>query len=211
MMRFVSVHEPGRMLIIVHDEEEQSLWHEILETRGVTEGVTVALFSEVNRQNASISGAYSLVYVACGQKLSKWTDPLSIAIKRLMISHLYISVPHLSLFTPLQFSSVTQHIDPYLLGPTYLFIEDAKQFFPMTDLPERLPQRLAGLITFLPDDPTIRSYEPEQPTTPSEEPASDDELLPHQLLQALRDAIADPQRRTRLLETLDAILQAEQE
>ena len=61
----------------------------------------------------------------------------------------------LSLFTPLQFSSITQHIDPYLLGPTYLFIEDAKQFFPMTDLPERLPQRLEGLITFLPDDPTI--------------------------------------------------------
>ncbi|WP_297163459.1 hypothetical protein [uncultured Porphyromonas sp.] len=211
MMRFVSVHDPGRMLIIVHNEEEQSLWYEILEVRGVTEGVTVALSSEVTRQNASISGAYSFVYVACGEKLSKWTDPVSIAIKRLVISHLYISVPHLSLFTPLQFSSITQHIDPYLLGPTYLFIEDAKQFFPMTDLPERLPQRLEGLITFLPDDPTIRTYEPQQPTTPSEEPVYDDEALPHQLLQALRDAIADPKRRIRLLETLDAILQAEQE
>ena len=81
----------------------------------------------------------------------------------------------------------------------------------MTDLPERLPERLEGLVTFLPDDPTIRNYEPQQPSTPSDEPAYDDEALPHQLLQALRDAIADPKRRIRLLETLDSILQEEQE
>ncbi len=211
LMRFVSIHDAGRMLIVVRSEAEQSIWYTLLDQRGVTEGVTVALASEVTRQNTSISGAYSLVYVACGEKLSKWTDPISIALKRLAINHLYISVPHLSLFTPLQFSSITQHIDPYLLGPTYLFIEDAKQFFPMTDLPERLPERLEGLVTFLPDDPTIRTYEPQLPSTPSNEPVCDDEALPHQLLQALRDAIADPQRRTRLLETLDAILQAEQE
>ncbi|WP_302778242.1 hypothetical protein [Porphyromonas uenonis] len=210
LMRFISVHDAGRMLIVVRSEEEQSLWNTMLDQRGVTEGVTVALSSEVNRQNTSISGAYSLVFVACGEKLSKWTDPISIALKRLAIKHLYISVPHLSLFTPLQFSSITQHIDPYLLGPTYLFIEDAKQFFPMTDLPERIPERLEGLVTFLPDDPTIRTYEPQQPSTPSNEPACDDETLPYQLLQTLRDAIADPKRRTRLLETLDSILQEEE-
>lgn len=211
MMRFVSVHEPGRMLIIVHDEEEQLLWHTLLNDRGVTESVYVALSSEVTKQNNEISGAYSFVYVACGEKLSKWTDSLSIAIKRLVISHLYISVPHLSLFTPLQFSSITQHIDPYLLGPTYLFIEDAKQFFPMTDLPERVPKRLEGLITFLPEDPTIREYEPQLATIQSDEPILSDEMLPYQLLKALRDAIANPKRRLRLLETLDTILEEELE
>ena len=39
----------------------------------------------------------------------------------------------------------------------------------------------------------------------------DDEALPYQLLQALRDAIADPKRRIRLLDTLDSILQEEEQ
>ena len=209
MMRFISQYDRGRMLVIVHNEVEQNLWHMLLSERGVIDSVYVTMFSEVTKQNTEISGAYSFVYVACGEKLSKWTDPVSIAIKRLVINHLYISVPHLSLFTPLQFSSITQHIDPYLLGPTYLFIEDAKRFFPMTDLPERLPKRLEGLVCFLPEDPTIREVTALPVHSYGDAVMTSDEILPHQLLQALRDAIADPVRRVRLLERLDLILQEE--
>ena len=79
----------------------------------------------------------------------------------------------------------------------------------MTDLPERLPKRLEGLVCFLPEDPTIREVTALPVHSYGDAVMTSDEILPHQLLQALRDAIADPVRRVRLLERLDLILQEE--
>lgn len=81
----------------------------------------------------------------------------------------------------------------------------------MTGLPERLSERLDGSATFLPDDPTVRTHEPQLPSIPSRESVCNDKALPYQPLRVLRNTIADPKWHIHLLDTLNSILQEEEQ
>lgn len=209
MMKFVETHEPGRMLCITRDEAERAVWIKSLEDEGISyvECITV---EEIKRDPELIQGLYSMVFVSSGDVLSKWTHPVSISLKKVVIRHLYIALPHLSLFSPMQFSSIVQHIEPYLLGATYLFIERAKSFFPLTDVPERLPDMLRGLVSFLPESAKQLSLgavkKGGQGVVALDISDQEEEQLLIQILRTLRDVIKQPERRERLIDAIDQLI-----
>ena len=72
-------------------------------------------------------------------------EPVSLAIKRLEIKHLYMHVETLQHFTPVQLSSILQHINPFIIGPFYKFIHTYRPMFPLRERQDFLPPRDAAL------------------------------------------------------------------
>ncbi len=50
-----------------------------------------------------------------------------------------MQLPTINHLTPVQFSSIAQHISPYIVGPFYSFIRDHRPLFPLSDNGENLP------------------------------------------------------------------------
>ena len=73
----------------------------------------------------------TFVYVNDADCLKEWKNPVSLAIKRLDIKHLYMHVETLQHFTPVQLSSILQHINPFIIGPFYKFIHTYRPMFPL--------------------------------------------------------------------------------
>ncbi len=83
--------------------------------------------------------------------LKEWKNPLSIALKKLKIAHLYMHLTSLEQLTPVQMSSILQHISPFILGPFYKFIHSSRLIFPLKDDGSNIPDSLVNLLTLVPD------------------------------------------------------------
>ncbi len=93
----------------------------------------------------------SFIYVDNADSLKEWKNPLSIALKKLKIAHLYMHLTSLEQLTPVQMSSILQHINPFILGPFYKFIHSSRLIFPLKDDGSNIPDSLVNLLTLVPD------------------------------------------------------------
>ncbi len=82
----------------------------------------------------------NFLFVEQAASLREWRNPLSITIKRMQIDHLYLHLETIEDLTPVQFSSVVQHINPFILGPFFRFIRDYRPNFPLSDTGSNLPE-----------------------------------------------------------------------
>lgn len=97
----------------------------------------------------------TFMFVEQAARLKEWRDPVSVAIKRMQIDHLYMNLETIEDLTPVQFSSVVQHIDPFILGPFYRFIRDYRPIFPLRNDGSNLPDDVRDFM-FLYTSDSIR-------------------------------------------------------
>ncbi|WP_373810890.1 SWIM zinc finger family protein [Porphyromonas macacae] len=98
--------------------------------------ITVSEFT--NRVTAGLMSA-EFVYIDKANCLKEWRDPLSMGIKRMSIDHLYMHIETMAYLTPVQLSSILQHISPFIIGPFYKFIHTYRPIFPLKDNGSNLP------------------------------------------------------------------------
>ncbi|WP_287440912.1 hypothetical protein [Porphyromonas sp.] len=91
----------------------------------------------------------TFVYVNDADCLKEWKNPVSLAIKRLEIKHLYMHVETLQHFTPVQLSSILQHINPFIIGPFYKFIHTYRPMFPLRERADFLPPEMQPFTFFV--------------------------------------------------------------
>lgn len=95
----------------------------------------------------------SFVYIDNASGLKNWQNPVSLAVKRLSIDHLYMRIDTLQSLTPVQLSSILQHINPFVIGPFYKFIHQYRPIFPLRDDGSNMPAEAAPLIYLCSDLP----------------------------------------------------------
>lgn len=128
--------------IIVSSAKERSAWQSILSqyTEAKLLPLQVVTSDEFVRASQTPQPLVAFVYVADGVSLREWNGQLSQSIKKRPIKHLYIHLETLKAITPVQLSSVIQHISPYILGPFYRFIYRYRALFPLKDVSMELPE-----------------------------------------------------------------------
>lgn len=135
--------------IVLNTEAETHQWRQRLgkcnELQGYPiEVVTQPQFIElVNNEHPRCT----FVYVDDADALKAWKNPLSITIKKLSIAHLYMRIDSLQRLTPVQLSSILQHINPFVIGPYYKFIHTYHPLFPLKDDGSNLPKEVDSSIT----------------------------------------------------------------
>lgn len=145
---FVLANEEGPVVIVSATSQNLPVWQGLIARSPLAESERVYLFSQEDFDASTRlpSGMFSFFFVENGDVLKDWTNPLSLTIKKISIKHLYIQIAALSKLTPVQFSSITQHISPYLLAPFYRFIRDFRQSFPLSDAGDNLPEKAYTFI-----------------------------------------------------------------
>lgn len=148
----------------------------------------------------------SFVYVDNAEPIKEWKNAVSLAIKRVPVRHLYMRVETLRKFTPVQLSSVLQHISPFVIGPFYKFIHTYRPIFPLYDDGSNMPEELVR-FTFLCSDLHRESSVPS--IVPQEHyPASDlvisasAEEKVDAFLHLLREVLADTESTEALRQRL---------
>lgn len=119
----------------------------------------------------------TFVYVDNADRLKEWKNTVSLTLKRMRIEHLYMRIDSLSKLTPVQLSSILQHINPFVIGPFYKFIHKYRPIFPLLDDGSNMPQEAEHLITCAtmlpsltiePPDANLREMVPPAPRTSQE-------------------------------------------
>lgn len=149
----------SRTLIVASSLQSAEAWTKSIE-HYLPEGYEMEIITESDLLTHSVpSGAapqiknnYGTVFVENGSVIKEWNHPLSLFLKKCKIDHLYIHVNSLSRFTPVQLSSIIQHISPYLLGPLHLFIHHYQMLFPLGNEKEKWPEELKCYIHTVPQN-----------------------------------------------------------
>ncbi len=139
--------------IILSSEAELYQWREAFGAETDLHLLPIQLITEddfIQLVNKDLTNC-SFVYVHNADGLKEWKNPLSIAIKKLRIEHLYMHLTSLEQLTPVQVSSILQHISPFILGPFYKFIHSSRRIFPLHDDGSNLPDSLVDLLTIVPN------------------------------------------------------------
>ena len=113
--------ERNKGYIIVGNETDVLLWQSVLLQYSEYIHLPVQVVSQQTflKQPIQQGAKATFVYVNDADCLKEWKNPVSLAIKRLDIKHLYMHVETLQHFTPVQLSSILQHINPFIIGPFY--------------------------------------------------------------------------------------------
>lgn len=147
MIDYIANEEQLPAIIIANDNISADIWRMLIESLPTESGrlqiVTADSFSSKDRFFAEI---YSCIFVENSDKLKEWTHPLSILLKKLEVKHLYMHLYTINSLTPIQFSSITQHISPYIIGPFYRFIRDYRPIFPLQDGGENFPLIVSDFV-----------------------------------------------------------------
>lgn len=161
--------------VIVEQEDDSYYWQQSLQNYPTLGNFPIYIMTEqsfIQRvQNTHPSVCF--VWVDNARGLRDWKNELSIALKKLSISHLYMRIDSLRDTTPIQLSSTLQHISPYLLGPLYRFIHSYRPNFPLSDDGTNAPKELEycvffyrKLISYVQGDNAIqRNLYPSKPTS----------------------------------------------
>lgn len=141
MMEVVLQNEDGPAMIIASNIHTLEQWKALINRSPLAGSVRVFLISQEQfRVSTRLpSGLYSFLFVEDADCLKDWNNVISKTIKKLNIKHLYMHLPTLSRLTPVQFSSISQHISPFILAPFHRFIREFRPAFPLSDTGENLP------------------------------------------------------------------------
>lgn len=139
--------EAAPSLIIAEDPYSANLWKRLLQHSPLKQEklhiVTPETFNVKERYFAS---QYNCIFIENADLLKEWHNKVSITIKRLKVKHLYMHLKSVNHLTPVQFSSIAQHISPYIIGPFYRFIRDYRPLFPLLDNGENFPDILRSFV-----------------------------------------------------------------
>ena len=143
------VREKG--YVIVNTDIDVLLWQSVLLEYSEYIHLPVQVISQQNflKQQIQQGAKATFVYVNDADCLKEWKNPLSLAIKRLEVKHLYLHVETLQHFTPVQLSSILQHINPFIIGPFYKFIHTYRPMFPLKERTDFLPPEMQAFTIFV--------------------------------------------------------------
>lgn len=201
----VEHHRTG--YIIVSGERELRQWQTTLAKYEELRRLPIQILTQpqfvaqINEDHQAATFAY--IDNAIGMK--NWQNTLSLAIKRLSIEHLYMHVDTLTTLTPVQLSSILQHISPFIIGPFYKFIHQNRPQFPLKDNGSNLPPEMQGFTYLCGDLPLITPTETVHTNTYAEVVQESTHLTQtkvHNLLSALYDVAQDPSALAELRELL---------
>lgn len=141
MIEVVLQNEDGPALIIAGDIHALEMWKSLINRSPLAGSERVLLTSQEQFKISTRlpSGLYSFLYVEEADCLKDWNNIISKTLKKLTIRHLYMHLPTMSMLTPVQFSSISQHISPFILAPFHRFIREIRPAFPLSDTGENLP------------------------------------------------------------------------
>lgn len=141
IIEYILQHEEGPALIIAANTRHVDLWNQMINRSPLSslDALYVVSQEQFSVSQRLPSGLFSCVLIENGDLLKEWNNIVSKTIKKLSIKHLYIQLPTIQKLTPVQYSSVVQHISPYLLAPFYRFIRDVRPLFPLLDSGENMP------------------------------------------------------------------------
>lgn len=144
---------PQSGYIIVDTEAERKQWKTILMSYEYFNSLAVDILlpSEFVGLVNTAHPTVTFVWVDNAIGLKDWQNPLSLALKKLSISHMYMRLESLKGIGPIQLSSVMQHINPFVMGPLYQFVHRYRNAFPLLDDGSNLPEEISGRVNFLPD------------------------------------------------------------
>ncbi len=160
------------------------------------EVLTVGDFT--NKVSSGFTNA-GFVYVDKANGLKEWRDITSMSIKRMIIDHLYMRIETMAYLTPVQLSSILQHISPFIIGPFYKFIHTYRPTFPLKDDGSNMPPETRH--TIFPIKPSIirdlqeivisgSDYNPVEIHSVAE-PLPEEKVL--MLLKTITEVINDPE------------------
>lgn len=143
--------ERNKGYIIVGNETDVLLWQSILLQYSEYIHLPVQVVSQQTflKQPIQQGAKATFVYVNDADCLKEWKNPVSLAIKRLEIKHLYMHVETFQHFTPVQLSSILQHINPFIIGPFYKFIHTYRPMFPLRERADFLPPEMQPFTFFV--------------------------------------------------------------
>lgn len=141
MADFILHNEDGPVLIIAGNLQMMEHWKQLIHRSPLAGSERLYLISQEQFRISSRlpSGMFSMVFMEEADCLKDWNNIISKTLKKLNIGHLYMHLPSMSRLTPVQFSSISQHISPFILAPFHRFIRDYRPAFPLSDSGENLP------------------------------------------------------------------------
>lgn len=148
MIEVVLQYEDGPAMIIANNIHTMDIWKTLINRSPLAGSIRLFLISQEQFRVTTRmpSGLFSFLFVEEGECLKDWNNIISKTIKKLNVKHLYMHIPSLSHLTPVQFSSISQHISPFILAPFHRFIRDFRPAFPLSDLGENLPPQAKSFV-----------------------------------------------------------------
>lgn len=153
-LAILSLYPKGRRgyIVIAGSPSERAHWQTALSSLGEETAISIVTPQEFVRIDFSKQEhPTSFVYIDDADVLKEWRNSLSIVLKGLKIGHLYMRVATLTTLTPVQVSSILQHISPYTIGPFYRFIHTYRPIFPLLDDGSNMPIEIKDIV-FLPNE-----------------------------------------------------------
>ncbi len=153
-------HEHRQSYIVLSETTDILLWRKIFQYKDELKSLPISILSASEFIDLVDKGLDTVpfVYIDHAECLKEWKDTLSIAVKQISIAHLYLRVQTIEDLTPVQMSSILQHISPFILGPFYKFIHSSRTIFPLADSGQNLPETLKNIVAIAPD---LQGLEPE--------------------------------------------------
>lgn len=145
---YQGIAEPEDGYVILDKPSEVHLWQDIWAQYDELRTIPLHIVTEadfVTRIAESYRSA-SFVYIHHSDLLKQWQNHTSLALKRVKIAHLYMRTDSLASYTPVQLSSILQHISPFVLGPFYKFIHKYRPIFPLCDDGSNMPLEASHAI-----------------------------------------------------------------
>lgn len=142
LAEMVLAHSSGNKqgLIILQSEEEKADWDNVKNFfPGIDNQLEILSATEFTEKVSAGMVNACFVYVDKANSLKEWRDQTSVAIKRMSIEHLYMRIDTMAYLTPVQLSSILQHISPFIIGPFYIFIHTYRPIFPLKDDGSNMP------------------------------------------------------------------------
>lgn len=195
--------QPG--YIIVDTEVERKQWETLL--RGYSDFQKLPIeIVEANQFISRISSTHpsvTFIWVDNAKGLRDWQNPLSHALKKLTVSHLYMRLETLSDVSPIQLSSTLQHISPFIMGPLYRFVHGYRKYFPISDDDSNTPKEIQEYLFFLkPLTERSLSDMPSSPLSTFTRNTRASEERVNRLMQCLLEVVEDPDALSLLREKL---------
>lgn len=194
---YQGIAEPEDGYILLDKPSEVRLWQNILSQYDELRPVPLHILTESDFITHMGDGyrSASFVYIHHSDQLKQWQNRTSLALKRLKIAHLYMRTDSLEGYTPVQLSSILQHISPFVLGPFYKFIHRYRPIFPLRDDGSNMPSEVKGVIALYPhlgaDDGLPSMTPPDQGAPGSLQSESTTRIL--NLLKSLGEVATDPE------------------
>lgn len=141
-------YEAGNILIITSSAHSSEVWRDLLLTSSFANNRDVIIISKehFNQSYDLPNGSYAFLFMEDADCLKDWNDLISKTLKKLTIKHLYMHLYTVTKLTPVQFSSIIQHISPFILAPFYRFIRDYRPAFPLSDMGDGLPEEAKHFV-----------------------------------------------------------------